>query len=545
MNAPTVTSCLSRAILKTLGCTTTVSSTGHTIETDRVPDTSTYRCPDVFRQEWLTYNLLRKREIIGSVGRIVCDTKYKDSEETCRAINRFGKRFSIIGPTKDQPYEAIISIARGLIHDCLGASVPNDWLNGIEFSGGASTSRNRSMSLPAFKWYASMPKLDVTHQAIPYLYDAICQRPQLWYRLWATFGDPATWFNCVIGGHASYVPKDATSDRRIMIEPDGNMLLQKGVGSIIRTKLLRIGINLNDQGINQLLAKIGSVTGALCTIDLASASDSISIRIVEELLPPEWYHLLMDLRSPFVKEGDEWQRIEKISAMGCGYTFELESLIFWALTRATCIHNQCSDKRIGVYGDDIICHNSYVEQLIAVLDYCGFTVNVDKSFINGPFRESCGSHYYLGADVRPVYIKKDLTCTSQLYRLYNRLRDWAGGEYFDERYRNLLDLVISHIKVKDRHFVPPSFSDVSGLKYPDVSIVNRKVCEHTLRQQLSITYYARKSIDLTSRVPDGVWYNMWASSLRRNITSTDLGDMYVREDDSWLYKRTTVPLDLV
>jgi len=73
--------------------------------------------------------------------------------------------------------------------------------------------------------------------------------------------------------------------------------------------------------------------------------------------------------------------------MGNGFTFPLETLIFWALTRAVC----GSTATVSAYGDDIICPSDRAEDVIAVLTEVGFSVNLEKSFWNGPFRESCGS----------------------------------------------------------------------------------------------------------------------------------------------------------
>jgi hypothetical protein len=87
--------------------------------------------------------------------------------------------------------------------------------------------------------------------------------------------------------------------------------------------------------------------------------------------------------------------------MGNGYTFPLETLIFWGLAAACCDR----DSDATVYGDDIIIPSDRFELLAEILRYAGFILNVGKSFHVGPFRESCGKDYFKGIDVRPFYAK--------------------------------------------------------------------------------------------------------------------------------------------
>ena len=71
------------------------------------------------------------------------------------------------------------------------------------------------------------------------------------------------------------------------------------------------------------------------------------------LLPEAWFDLLNDCRSQAVSYKGEWIELNMFSSMGNAFTFELESLIFWAIANAVCY---CSGSRghISVYGDDII-----------------------------------------------------------------------------------------------------------------------------------------------------------------------------------------------
>jgi hypothetical protein len=100
--------------------------------------------------------------------------------------------------------------------------------------------------------------------------------------------------------------------------------------------------------------------------------------------------------------------------MGNGFTFPLESLLFWALTKACC----SDDEVVSIYGDDIICPTHRVPLIHRVLTACGFSLNLEKSYYTGEFRESCGTDYYRGIDIRPYYQKK-LVSGETLFTLHN------------------------------------------------------------------------------------------------------------------------------
>jgi hypothetical protein len=213
----------------------------------------------------------------------------------------------------------------------------------------------------------------------------------------------------VAGSKLGFVPKNAKTDRAICTEPLVNSVYQNAIGEVLTRKLRRVGCNLRDQTRNQQLALKGSITGALATIDLSAASDTISQAVVLDLLPPEWFELLDSTRSHhYTYEGGTYY-FHKFSSMGNGFTFGLESLIFLALTLAVCEHlglPKTAVQDVSVYGDDIIAPVEAVGLLTEVFSYYGFTINQDKSFSSGPFRESCGRDYFLGMYVRPMFIKK-------------------------------------------------------------------------------------------------------------------------------------------
>lgn len=228
----------------------------------------------------------------------------------------------------------------------------------------------------------------------------------------------------VCGNQFTTVPKDAKTNRGIAIEPTLNVELQLGAGAELRRCLRSFaGIDLDDQQVNQDLAR-HAYAYRFATLDLSQASDSVCLELVYELLPPDVASFLYDLRSPFTRVGDSWFQNQKWSSMGNGYTFELETLIFWALA------SSCGESPIGgwasVYGDDIIVDQQVAPLVVEVLHCAGFVINGSKSFLQGSFFESCGKHYYRGYDVTPVYQKELVLNRAQVlesewFRMANRL----------------------------------------------------------------------------------------------------------------------------
>lgn len=218
-------------------------------------------------------------------------------------------------------------------------------------------------------------------------------------------------------GRLQFVPKDATKFRSIVVEPTVNTYLQLGLGTLIRSRLAKAGCNLRSQETNRDLCRFGSLTGLIGTIDLSNASDTIARAVVEELLPADWYTLLDSMRTRSVVYHEKLVAQQKFSSMGNGFTFELESLIFFAIAKVVCNDSDF----VSVYGDDIIVPTRYYEDSVRALELFGFSVNLSKSFSEGPFRESCGKDFLSGVDVRPVYLKDHLSIL-ELYRLHNFFR---------------------------------------------------------------------------------------------------------------------------
>lgn len=221
----------------------------------------------------------------------------------------------------------------------------------------------------------------------------------------------------------SFVPKTASIHRVACPESTLGTFLLKGVDEILRDRLRRVGLDLKDQVLNQQLAFKGSTEwetdNPYCTIDLSSASDTLSIGCAFDLLPEEWFKVLDDLRSHYRLDGDKVVRYEKFVTMGNGSCFPLQTMIFSSLCVAAYASiGQKPDFR--VYGDDIIVRRAVFDKVIELLKFYGFVPNPRKTFSEGPFRESCGADYHGGTNVRPIIFDKPLEHLQQVFGFHNQ-----------------------------------------------------------------------------------------------------------------------------
>jgi hypothetical protein len=353
--------------------------------------------------------------------REVAIKKFHAAEERCRKTN--------YRLTKRSPYDKYISYAAQWIEKVIGSEPDLDSIYAkCFFSSGANIGVHGNATNLFRKLEAGW---SVSPTAVPHLRKALLENFQIFehmcpkrgqYRCYDTDLAVSAVQQKLVGTHynkVSFVPKNAKTHRAIAVEPVGNSVVQKGIDLELRSFLKHAGINLSNQDRNAYLAKKGSIDKTLCTIDLSSASDTISTAIVKRLLPWAWFCLLDETRSPAYKLGGALPvRYQKFASMGNGFCFPLESLIFASLIKAV-IYYENLEPTFGVYGDDLIIDNAGYGPLKNVLSYCGFQLNAEKSFHEGNFRESCGADWYSGQDVRPVFLDYALTNVSELMIFHN------------------------------------------------------------------------------------------------------------------------------
>jgi hypothetical protein len=349
-----------------------------------------------------------------------------EAEAKCRETNEIFRKYSRGGFYFLPRVERILYIAQRKISTILGDLPPLSDMN-LRFGPGATTQVKK-------KDASALNKLSqrfCCSEDLLRIVDSILGELPAW-----TQATPEYMPDCdlrIEDSRIDFVRKTCKTDRTIAVEPMLNSMVQLATGDHIASRLRKVGVDLRDQTLNQRLALRGSVQGDLATLDLSSASDTVSCGLVESLLPFDWWDFLRAQRSSYslIEQNGEKERIrlEKFSTMGNGFTFALESLIFYALASA------CAEETVGtsqwgvsVYGDDIIVPVQAYSLLVEVLTACGFIVNEKKSFSSGPFRESCGKDYFSGTLVRPVFQKTALDAQS-LFKLHNffvRLYDFES-----------------------------------------------------------------------------------------------------------------------
>jgi len=242
------------------------------------------------------------------------------------------------------------------------------------------------------------------------------------------------------------VPKTLKTPRIIAIEPTAMQYMQQALMEVFVRVLEedpRGFVGILDQGPNQALAKEGSLTGTLATLDLSDASDRVSNLLVETMLCrfPHLAEAVAATRSLKASvPGQGVIPLSKFASMGSALTFPVEAMVFTAivfmgierslrqpqtgelteldLVRSTFTRKGSDGFRLSspvvnkfsrivrTYGDDIIVPVVFVPYVTEQLALMGSVVNQGKSFSKGNFRESCGKDYYLGEDVSTVRVRR-------------------------------------------------------------------------------------------------------------------------------------------
>lgn len=214
------------------------------------------------------------------------------------------------------------------------------------------------------------------------------------------------------------VPKSTLTSRTICMEPATLQFAQQGVLAAIAEwfryqPVLRRCIHLKDQEVNRCAARSGSQFGELATIDLSSASDTVSWDLVRRIFAgTDYLQWCLATRSRAVKlPSDEVIQLNKFAPMGSALCFPTECLVFACACELTARRHR-TPSMYKVYGDDIVIEEDLTEDLILLLTSLGFKVNIQKSFTGASvvnFRESCGGEYVCGVDTTPLRLSRWLT----------------------------------------------------------------------------------------------------------------------------------------
>ncbi len=273
------------------------------------------------------------------------------------------------------------------------------------------------------------------------------------------------------------VPKTLKTPRIIAMEPTAMQYAQQAIysglleemfknrrGQSVSGSTLYHLVGFDDQVPNQQLAREGSITGSLATLDLSEASDRVSNQLVRKMLSNHPHlHGAVDAcrsrRADVLGYGiSERIRLAKFASMGSALCFPIEAMVFLTvvfigieqkLNRPLCPQDvKHLRNRVRVYGDDIIVPVDYVLSVVAALETFGFRVNRHKSFWNGQFRESCGKEYFRGEDISIVRVRdlfptrrQDVAGVESIVSLRNQLYlagYWRTTAWLDQRIRKVL-----------------------------------------------------------------------------------------------------------
>lgn len=520
---------------------------------DHIPDA--YFCQDQTRFLRQIAAFFKKNEAFSSAdGERNAELGFIQAEEWCSETNtRLDAFYGDHGETPVHLQRLIYRVQRK-IAEVLGEFddfipvIPDE----IKVTSGATATRPRRESEPYKK--LRIRNLPCTDRATPYL-----------SALYRYYGYENFTFRVVDENRVTTVLKNYKTMRTIACEPEGNLCLQLAFDGYVKRRLQKYGVDLSNQFKNQDLARVGSISDDLATIDLVSASNTLAYNAVAFSLPFDWFRFLDDIRSPKGRGFGKVFRYSMFSSMGNGATFTLETLIF------ACIVMACTNRSDwACYGDDLVVPKDALDDVLDLLQFFGFRINQEKSFVHGKFRESCGCDWFDGMDVTPFYVKFSNTMKIELCHLVNGLATIShpGGLVWE--------FLRDYVEKEDLLLVPFNESSISGVWVDPQTAYARKLIQFPKKQKddqpyfmsqvykaqvpgskakpvetiqtLSLWYFYSRAIRETEKLergrdPSRFWREVRVSSMRTSSVSHHT-HRYVRKWVSWRVPAQATPVHL-
>jgi len=246
------------------------------------------------------------------------------------------------------------------------------------------------------------------------------------------------------------VPKNFLKRRIIGIEPVLQQFRQQGVANSLRdTYLFRKYVNIHDQSVHADKA----CTPGLMTIDLKDASDRIPPSLIEALFPSDWVKLLLACSTGYGTLPDgSTLRVGPFAQMGCGYCFEVETLVFLLVVTALSVDGDFSNhhyveshlRTIAVYGDDIVCSRDLFPAISAFASTAGWVLNQKKTCLTERFKETVG--YWIADGVKTLRFTPQLLGDAHSIRFHNVSDKLAlASRCYEAGYRQLSSAILSEI----------------------------------------------------------------------------------------------------
>jgi len=453
-------------------------------------------------------------------------SKFLFTELLCRISTRRLDHYWKYPEREDPTMRLILTRARSLVDSVLGdvyGALPQIIAKSRFGPGMTLCSPDPKRTTPYYKLYQESD-LTVSPTASWYASQVIQQSPQWALNVseinWDTMTARVRWKEST-SCRLTFVPKDETTFRTIAIEPYGNVMVQLGVHSYLAQRLkTHAGIDIHSQRWNQEAARWGSenedFVDTVSTIDLSSASDCVSPGLIRRLVRPSWVALLDDIRSKVYDLDGSLAEFSKWSSMGNGYTFSLETLLFWALAQACETICGSSNKALA-YGDDIIVSKGASLLVLQVLRYCGFRVNHSKTHVVGPFRESCGRDFHTGVPVRPTFVRKHKLMVSDCFSFLNQLD--VGAKFSTDE---LFETVLKAIPPERRYWGPSSECVDSHIHAPWWWLHENKPVG--FKWNADGQYHVHRSLDFIPKIYRGfdpIRYITWLYTFRDRTSVID------------------------
>lgn len=332
----------------------------------------------------------------------ICDTSFTDAEGSL-STPRYGT------------LEAIQRTA-DIVSATLGGFIPSEW-RAKHGPGAVADQRHTQFKYDFPSWPAKLERVfPMADFGFPN-YDA-------WVRF--STGDAASklFSSNEPASKLICVPKTLKGPRLIAAEPVSHQWCQQMILDFLTSRLVKTpissSIHFRDQRENQDFARRASHTQSHVTVDLSSASDRLSCWVVERIFRrnPSLVEALHSSRTRWVanaidKKSPSAHRLRKFSCMGSACTFPVQSYVFTILAIGCLLESRKqsitikairkASKEVRVFGDDIIIPVDGWELLQGVLGHLGLKVNLQKTYDQGNFRESCGLDAFDGTCVTPVY----------------------------------------------------------------------------------------------------------------------------------------------
>lgn len=314
------------------------------------------------------------------------------------------------------------------------------------------------------------------------------------------------------------VPKTIKGPRLIAKEPTAHMFAQLSIMDWLyegaKDNILRHAISFTKQELSGELARTSSETQSHGTIDLKSASDRVSLWLVERFFRRNisLLHAMADCRTQYIdlsidKKLQKVHRLKKFTTQGSALTFPIQTIVFFIISVGVLIHkdgcrvNQKNIERISkairIYGDDIIVPTVEVENVIRGLEMLHLKVNAKKTHFLGYFRESCGVRAFKGVNITPSYVKRIPSGPHRQAAVYRSVVE-ASNTFAKKWLFNLADALLSTIPYEIRKWIPYSSTtsgsvvlhSYSGSRVPDS--VKLRWNERYQREEVKVLHFKSK-----------------------------------------------------